>query len=98
MAEGSLRDLTGPLAPNPHALLCARWGCTNGVGSFNEAIKQESRPAAWGGDVAVAVKTAGLGMVKRFTDFRERLNLDQNAQRIAAFLTRPDSGRVVAQL
>ena len=66
--------------------------------SFNEAIKADLKAGSVAGDVATAAKTGGLSLVKRFTDFRERLNLGRNTEQIAAILTRPDSGRVLARL
>jgi hypothetical protein len=66
--------------------------------SFNQEIARDLKAGSVAGDVALAAKTGGLGMVKRFTDFRERLNLGRNTQQIAAILTRPDSARVLARL
>ena len=66
--------------------------------SFNQEIARDLKAGGVAGDVATAAKTGGLSLVKRFTDFRERLNLGQNTQQIAAILTRPDAGRVLARL
>jgi hypothetical protein len=66
--------------------------------SFNQEIARDLKAGSVAGDMATAAKTGGLSLVKRFTDFRERLNLGQNTAQIAAILTRPDAGRVLARL
>jgi hypothetical protein len=50
------------------------------------------------GDAVTAAKTGGVALIKRFTDFRERLNLGENTAQIANILTRPDAARVLGQL
>lgn len=66
--------------------------------AFNQEMVRDLKTGSVVGDAATAAKTGGLALVKRFMDFRERLNLGQNTQQIAALLTRPDAARVLAQL
>ena len=66
--------------------------------AFNEAIKQDLKAGSFAGDVATAAKTGSLSLVKRFSDFRERLNLGRNAEQIAAILSRSNSARVLERL
>lgn len=71
---------------------------TGSATAFNQEIQRELKQGGIAGEAATAVKTGGLSLVKRFTEFREQLNAGRNSTQIANLLTRPDAARILGQL
>lgn len=66
--------------------------------AFNQEIQRELKQGGIAGEIPTAVKTGGLSLVKRFTEFREQMNAGRNSTQIANLLTRPDAARILGQL
>lgn len=71
---------------------------TGSATAFNQEIQRELKQGRIVGEAATAVKTGGLSLVKRFTEFQEQLNAGRNSAQIANLLTRPDAARILGQL
>lgn len=69
----------------------------SGTAFFSRELKDMSRTSIVR-ELPTAVKTGGFSMVKRFQEFSERVSLGKNMDQIANILTRPDSGRLLAEL
>lgn len=66
--------------------------------SFNtQLMKDMQQPGALGA-LAEGAKTGGVSLVKRLTDFRDRMNLGNNTAEVARILTDPRAARMLRQL
>lgn len=71
---------------------------TGSATAFNQEIQRELKQGGLVSEAGTAVKTGGLSLVKRFTEFQEQLNAGRNSAQIANLLTRPDAARILGQL
>lgn len=76
-------------------------GKAPGAQSATAQLQREFKDAAHMGTLGktvLAAKTGGTSMLTQFREFAERASLGKNMGQIANILTRPDSGRLLAEL